>query len=118
MLLDGGIATIWKPVDVSEPGGMPKVRYTEKYFQSYYGEKTVGINRYWTAQAHDSRADILIEIQRNAGISTNDRCQLTPFFDSAEAAYYKIVQCQHVLDEDNLPMTDLTLERIDDIDEP
>lgn len=118
MLLDAGIATIWRGRNTAEPGYKPVMVYDCLYFQSYYGEKTVGITRYWTAQAHDGQADVLVEIQRNAGISTGDRCQLCPYYDSAQEGYYKILQVQQVTDEDGQPMTDLTLERIDAIDEP
>ncbi|KJF38531.1 hypothetical protein TQ39_17570 [Ruthenibacterium lactatiformans] len=118
MLLDSGIATIWRGRNTASAGSMPLLVFDVKYFQSYYGDKTVGITRYWTAAAYDDRADLLIEVQRNAGISTADRCQLVPYFDSAAAGYYKILQVQHLLDSDGQPMTDLTLERIDSIDSP
>lgn len=118
MLLDSGIATIWRAKTTSMPGNMPKEDFSEEYFKSYYGNKTVGITRFWTAKAHDDTADFLIEIQRNAGISTADRCQLTPYLDAEMGGYYKILQVQHVTDENGLPMTDLTLERIYVIDEP
>lgn len=118
MRLDSGIATIWRAELTSSPGGMPKESFTKEYFKSYYGDKTVGITRYWTAKAHDSQANLVIEIQRNAGITTADRCQLAPYLDLEAAGYYKILQAQLVIDEDGIPMTDLTLERIDCIDEP
>lgn len=118
MLLDAGIANIWRGVNTASPGSLPVVEYTQQYFTSYYGDKTVGVQRYWTAQAHDDRADLLIEIQRNAGISTADRCQLQPVFDEVAAGYYKILQVQHLLDSDGRPVTDLTLERIDSLESP
>lgn len=117
MLLDDGIATIWKPVQTGNPGGMAKEEYTKKYFASYYGNKTVGITRFWTAASHNDQADLLIEIQRNAGISTGDRCQLAPYLDTQAAGYYKILEVQHLEDEDGNPVTDLTLERMP-FDEP
>lgn len=118
MLLDSGIATIWMPENTSDPGEMPTEIYSNQFFQSYYGDKTVGVQRFWTAKAHDDRADFLIEIQRNAGISTAFRCELVPYLDIEMAGYYKIIQVQHVLDENGEPRTDLTLERIDAIDQP
>lgn len=118
MLLDSGIATIWRLELTNQPGEMPTEAYTNQVFKSYYGDKTVGFQRYWTAQAHDSQANFLIEIQRNAGITTADRCQLKPYLDVEAAGYCKIIQIQHLLDDDGLPVTDLTLERIDAIDEP
>lgn len=118
MLLDSGVATIWRGRNTAPPGGKPVMEYDQRFFRSYYGDKTVGFARFWTAQAHDSQANFLVEICRNAGISTADRCQLAPYLDTGEEGYYKILQVQHLLDEDGLPVTDLTLERIDAIDEP
>ena len=118
MLLDSGIAVIWRGRNVSSAGSKPVIAYDQEYYKSYYGDKAVGISRYWTAKAQDDRADLLIEIQRNAGISTADRCQLHPSLDTAAAGYYKILQVQQITDEDGQPVTDLTLERLDAIDEP
>lgn len=118
MRLDSGIATIWRAELTSSPGEKPKESFTREFFKSYYGDKTVGITRYWTAKAHDSQANFLVEIQRNAGITTADRCQLKAYLDAEVDGYYKILQVQHLLDENGLPVTDLTLERIDCIDEP
>lgn len=112
MLLDSGIALIWQYENTAEPGRMPAPSRGKQRFASCYGDKTVGIQRYWTAAAHQDRADLLIEIQRCAGISTRDRCQLKPSMDAAAAGMYKILQVQHLLDEDGQPVTDLTLERM------
>lgn len=116
MNLDSGIAKIWRGTNTSPPGSLPVIEYNTLYFSSYYGDKTVGITRFWTAKAQDDRADALIQVQRNAGISTADRCELTPYFDEAAAGMYKILQCQQVTDEDGNPMTDLTLQRIEAIE--
>ena len=118
MLLNDGIATIWGPVDTGDPGGKPETEYTDWVFASYYGQKTVGVTRYWTAQAHDGRADLRVEIQRFSGVSTAQRVQLCPQVDTGLAGYYKILQFQHLLDNNGLPVTDLTLQRIDALDEP
>lgn len=117
MNLDSGIAKIWRGANTSPPGSLPVIEYSTLYFSSYYGDKTVGITRFWTAKAQDDRADALIQVQRNSGISTDDRCELTPYFDEAAAGMYKILQCQQVTDEDGNPMTDLTLQRIEAIED-
>lgn len=118
MLLDSGVATIWRRGEASEPGTMPMEEYTAELFKSYYGDKTVGFARYWTAQAHDRKASLLIEIQRCGAIDTADRCELESVTDTGASGMYSIIQVQHVTNEDGLPMTDLTLERIDGNDEP
>lgn len=119
MNLDSGIATIWRGRDRAKPGDKPDIVHDTKFFVSYYGNKTVGINRYWTAQAHNDQADLLVQIQRKSGISpANDRIQLAPSFDVDDAGFYKILQVQQVQDEDGNPMTDLTLERIENLESP
>lgn len=118
MLLDGGIATIWRYQNTAENGEQPAPSWKNQIFASYYGDKTVGLQRYWTAQAHDDRADLLIEIQRCSAISTADRCVLQPVLDEAAAGPYKILQVQHLLNADGQPVTDLTLERIESLESP
>lgn len=117
MLLDAGIATIWQGRNKSSAGSMPDIMYDEQVFASYYGEKTVGIGRFWKAKAQDDCVDLLIQVQRSAKISTNYRCYLQPSGDSGATGWYKILQVQHVVDEDGQPMTDLTLQRIEGIDD-
>ncbi len=111
------IAVIWQGRNISPAGSKPVIVYDQEYYKSYYGNKTVGISRYWTAKAQDDRADLLIEIQRNSEFPP-DRCQLYPSLDAADAGYYKILQVQQITDEDGQPVTDLTLERLDAVDEP
>lgn len=118
MLLDSGVATIWRGRDTALSGSKPNIVYDQEVFSSYYGNKTVGINRYWAAQANNNQADLLIQIQRKSGILATDRCQLSPALDDADAGCYKIIQVQQVLDEDEQPATELTLGRIEGLETP
>ena len=118
MLLDSGIATIFRYSNIAQPGQMPHPSWQNQIFASYYGDKTAGIQRYWTAKAQDDRADLLIEIQRCSAVSTAVRCVLQPVLDEAAAGPYKIIQVQQLLDEDGQPVTDLTLERIESLESP
>lgn len=117
MNLDSGIATVWRGRNKAPAGSKPDIVYDQKIFESYYADKTVGITRFWSAKAHDDRADLVIEIQRNAGISSaTDQCEIAPYLDLAAAGTYKILQVQQVTDEDGQPMTDLTLQRIEAVE--
>lgn len=118
MLLDDGVVTIWAAQNTAQPGELPQNSYTKRVYMSYYGQKKVGLQRFWAAQAHNSRADLLIRIQRCGAISTAHRCKLAPSLDIQTAGWYKILQVQHLLDEDGLPASELTLERIDNIESP
>lgn len=117
MNLDSGIATIYAPVNTAEKGNLPVLSYTREVFKSYYADRTVGINRYYKAKDFDNQADLLIRIQRK-GISTACRCRLEPSLDVELEGFYKILMVQHIVDDDGQPATELTLERIENLDEP
>lgn len=118
MVLDAGIATVKRGHNTAANGEPMNMVYDIDLFVSYYGEKTVGFNRFFTAKENGLQADLLIEIQRFGGIVANkDIVELRSFKDSGVSGEYKILQVQHVLNDDGLPMTDLTLERISPIEE-
>lgn len=114
MVLDAGFASIRSGRNDAPPGCVPKTDYSTIKFESYYAEKTVGVNRYWTALSHNDRSDLVIEILRCGKISTADQCILSSFVDTGVNGKYKILQVQHLQDEDGRMVTDLTLERIGD----
>ncbi len=110
MLLNDGIVTLHRQEVVSQPGEMPRYEWSPVW-KSYFGIKTVGVTRYYAAMGNNDQVDLLIEVQRNTEISTAaDRAEI-------DGIYYRIVQAQHVLDDDGLPMTDLSLERIGALDD-
>lgn len=118
MLLNSGIMILYRQSNVAQPGEMPEYAWKETW-RSFYGEKTVGINRYYTAKAYDDQTDMLIEVQRNRDISsTTDRVGINrQYFGMQEVEgdnniYFRITQIQQITDEDGLPMTDLALERV------
>lgn len=110
MNLDGGIAKIWRCTETAAPGGMPATEWTEVW-ASYYGEQTVGIQRYYTAKAANDQVDAVIWVQRNRDIfPVRDRVELG-------GTFYRITQVQQVTDEDGLPMTAISLERLEGLDD-
>ena len=116
MVLDAGIATILRGRNAAENGEMPNIVYDDQIFQSYFAEKTVGYQRFYTAQSNGSQADLLIEIQRCGAIRPSDVCRLQSFYDSGISGDYVVVQPQQVTNADGLPATDLTLQRIEPIE--
>lgn len=120
MNLDSGIAKIWRCTETETPGELPTETWAEVW-ASYYGEQTVGIQRYYTAKAANDQIDAVIWVQRNRDIyPVRDRVQLIfPSSDRVElddGPFYRITQVQHVTDEDGLPMTALSLERLEGLD--
>lgn len=122
MLLDSGIMTLYRQTNAFAPGEMPEYNWNP-IWKSYYGEKTVGVNRYYTAMAHDDQTDMLIEVQRNRDISPAiDRVGIDRQYFGMEPVegdnniYFRITQVQQVIDEDGLPMTDLAMERVEGLE--
>ena len=72
MLLDAGIATVYRQTLISDPGDMPRYQWAE-IWKSFYGEKTVGLTRYYAGMDHNDQIDLLIQVQRNRGIVSGDR---------------------------------------------
>lgn len=116
MRRDAGIATIYAKRETAEAGLMPQPAWDVVKAQSYYATRTVGVTRYWQAQGHNDQIDLLIRIDRNASISTRDRCYLSPWTIETADGWYKILQVQHVTDEDGLLATELSLERIEEVE--
>lgn len=114
MTLDSGELTVWRGQNVAAPGSKPKMEYA-KFYGSCYADRTIGIARWYTAQQHGDRPDVMVRVQRVYGLSTADLATLQPYTHQDRGAY-RIIQIQQVTDDDGLPMTDITLERSDGID--
>ena len=115
MPLDSGELTVWRGVNTAPPGGMPDMDY-QKVWASYYENRTIGVSRYYTAQQHGDRADVLVRVHRTYQVDpATDRIVLAPY-DHPDGNAYRVTQKQDVLDDEGLPATDLTLERDEGID--
>ena len=116
MTLDSGIVSIKRMTAGTPDGGLPRPSYTE-VFEGYYGTRTVGYNRYFTAQQADERIDLLVRIQRFAAW-TSDLAVLLPAMDDGTGGTYIVNMVQHLEDEDGLPVTDLSLRRTEGVNQP
>ena len=114
-MLDSGTLTVWRGTNMSPAGSMPVLKYAQ-IWGSYYADRTIGIQRYYTAMQHDNRVDAMVRVQRTYELKpADDRIILSPY-SHEDGNAYRIIQLQQVLDDDGLPVTDLTLERDDRID--
>lgn len=115
MTFDSGHLKIMRPT-VNADGGLPVPTFQE-VFRSYYRYRVVGFNRYFTALSADTRADLLVRMQRFAA-TTADLVVLTPSYPDGTEGTYRIIQTQHTTDEDGLFVTDLTLEKTEGVNDP
>lgn len=112
---DSGTLVLQRGVNTAPPGDAP-VMELSTVWGSYYEARTVGVQRYYTAMEHAARADAVVRVPRYYGIAPDtDRIVLTPV-DHEDTGVYKVLQVQQVLDDDGLYATDITLERIGELD--
>lgn len=107
MILDTGITTFYHPAE-QEPGAM--FPDSGKAFHScWYGERTVGLTRFYTARQNNDKIDRLIRINREgawADIGADDYCVLN------DGLRYRIVQVQYLRDEEaGTDVCDISVER-------
>lgn len=88
-------------------GMMPKEQLV-KIGEEYYGSRVIGYNRQYAALGADQRIDELVRIWRNNQVRANHYAVLE------DGLQYRINFVQHLLDDDGLEVTDLTLVRLEE----
>ena len=88
-------------------GLMPKEQLV-KTGEEYYGSRVIGYNRQYAALGADQRIDELVRIWRNNQVRANHYAVLE------DGLQYRINIVQHLLDDDGLEVTDLTLVRLEE----
>jgi len=102
---------IYSVGNTAPSGKMPKDRLKLKVGPVRYAERTVGINRYWTAMQANAKIDMVIRIPctslrgRSIDVSTQD------IAIPIDGAQYRIMQVQKPEDI-YPPVLDLSLERL------
>lgn len=109
MILDKGIATIYRKTDTSEAGAMPAFADVE-FWRSWYGElnfETAPARP--TENREEIRVDARIRILQNRQIANHDRVRLAPY--GGGERLYEVGRAYHGRDEDSGELiTDLSLE--------
>lgn len=111
MQLDVGIAVILRRSADGRPGDRPSA-HTEEIYRSPYGERVVGMSRFYTAKQANDRVDMMVRIARPddpaVEIHADDLCEL-----SRDGKTYRILQAQYIRDDEaGMDCIDLSLERI------
>lgn len=106
---DDGILEVYTLSNEASNGLMPDMAKTlfERHFFKF---RTVGYGRYYMASGVNMQVDLVCRIWESRDIR-NDMAVLL------DGEWYRIVQIQHLEDEDGLRVTDLSLERVSDIEE-
>lgn len=99
---DDGILTIYDLTDDSAPD---KRRLKQKS-EHWYGERTVGVTRFYAAMQANQKIDMLLEIWEDRSIRANQ------YAIPEDGEQYRITDVRHMLDDDGLRISLLTLERV------
>lgn len=106
MLLDTGTLTLCELRNTAPVGAMPQQQLVPLSVH-YYGERTIGYGRQYAAMGVNEQIDLLARIWQDR----TARIGMYALLDSGEQ--YRIDNVQHLLDDDDLRVTDLTLMRMD-----
>lgn len=88
------------------PKGLKPVERLKKIDDAYYGKRVVGYNRRYAALGADQKIDDLVRIWRRPVRAGN-------YAVLEDGLQYRIDFAQDLIDEDGLPVTDLTLSRLE-----
>ena len=105
---DDGILKVYTLTDTSPNGLMPRM-VKSLHSQHFFEFRTVGYRRFYRASGVNAQVDLICRIWEDRTIANNMAVLLN-------GSYYRIVQIQHLFDEDNLRVTDLSLERMNDLE--
>lgn len=114
MILDSGICTIFKKVDVSEPGAMPVFEYQLKT-KAWYGALDFATEQEWPTEAREeTEIAARIRILQDRQITNHDAVVLEDV--NAIDDYVTVLEITRAFhghdDDSNEPITDLTLKAV------
>lgn len=115
-MMDDGIIKICDLTNLAPDGDMPMNQLTV-LDSMYFGSRTVGYNRQYAAKGVNEQVDMLVRVWRNNTVHIGMYAVLTNYEGQVNESgdQYRIDNVQHLLDDDGLKVTDLTLSRMDEL---
>lgn len=107
MIFDAGTVTVCRLENKAEKGEMPKERLIPLVSHDF-GERAVGYGRQYAAKGVNEQVDMLIRFWQDRSIRIG-------MYAVIGGEQYRIDNVQHLLDDDGLKVTDLTLRRLGDL---
>jgi len=109
-MFDAGVCRICEFRN-DKPAGLMPAGYLVPVADVYFGERMVGYNRFYAAAGVNEQIDLMIRTWRLPCAKIGMYAVLS---QSENDGQYRITNVQHLLDDDGLKVTDLTLSRVED----
>lgn len=110
-MYDGGQVEICSLTNGAAAGSMP-TEVLSPGFAALFEERMVGFSRFYAAKGVNEQIDLMIRVFGNTPAHIGQYAVLSM---SENDGQYRILQVQHLLDDDGLKVTDLTLSRVDEL---
>ena len=108
-----GIVKIYQISEIAEPGGMPVEGLYTLFAEFRFEERKIGVTRNYMAMQNNAKIDRLIRIWQDRYIKSDFICTIDDGID--DDVQYRISRVEHFKSDEELKLTDLTLERLDDL---
>ena len=112
-MYDAGIMKVYSVSNSAANGHKPTKTYTLKATLAY-DERVVGAIRYSAAMQTDNRLSAIVRTPRTYDALPDDVAVLEPY-SHTDGTIYKIYQVQQTENENFLPVSDFSLERLEGI---
>lgn len=108
-MMDAGMLKVCELTNTAANGAMP-VEELSEIASTYYEDRVVGYGRYFAAKGVNEQVDLTVRSWRLPEARAGLYAVLS---DGENDGQYRIVQVQHLLNEDGLKVTDLSLARLE-----
>lgn len=112
-MFDGGRVKIYQISEICEPGDMPVEGVYTLFAEFDFEERSIGMTRNYMAKQSNEQIDRLIRVWQDRYILPGYICKIDDGVDSS--VQYRIARVEHLDNSDGLKVTDLTLERLDEL---
>jgi len=109
-MMDAGTLKVCALTNTADNGAMP-VEVLTPVASSYYEDRVVGYGRYFAARGVNEQVDLTVRSWRLPEARAGMYAVLS---DGENDGQYRIIQVQHLLNDDGLKVTDLSLSRLED----
>lgn len=109
-MFDAGKVSICELKNTTAPGRMP-VEILAPVASAFFEDRVVGYNRYYAALGANQEITMIIRVWRCSAVRIGMYAVLSM---SENDGQYRITNVQHLLDDDGLKVTDITLTALEE----